>query len=119
MMEYSKKIKRLLREWAAKSYERELEREFTKLEHSFSDWRNGKISTLELRNCIHQAETQFLKELDKKYNHGMNDFNVAYAIVTDLLDQKEIPTELLDALEKQLSFYQSLKNAGDLRLPGE
>ena len=45
MTEYSKQIKRLLRELATDSYEKELSRELAKLEKSFEEWREGKINS--------------------------------------------------------------------------
>jgi hypothetical protein len=38
MREYSKKIKKLIREFAAEAHERELHRELTKLELRFAEW---------------------------------------------------------------------------------
>ena len=44
MRPYPKKIKRLLRGYMIEAYERELHRELTKLDQSFTEWRNGAIS---------------------------------------------------------------------------
>ena len=44
MTDYSKRIKRLLREFAAEAYEKELSRELAKLDKSFEEWRDGKIN---------------------------------------------------------------------------
>lgn len=45
---YPKPIKRLLHPYLAEAYERELQRELTKLERSFSEWRSGQIGSGEL-----------------------------------------------------------------------
>jgi len=45
MRGYPKKIKRLLREYMIEAYERELHRELTKLDESFTEWRTGTISS--------------------------------------------------------------------------
>ena len=42
MTEYSKHVKRLLRELAAEAYEKELSRELVKLDKSFEEWRGGQ-----------------------------------------------------------------------------
>ena len=119
MTDYSKRIKRLLREFTAEAYEKELSRELAKLDKSFEEWRDGKINSGELSYRIHQYETGASQELFKKYNEGKNDFNVAYAIVTEILDRDTIPKELLEAIAKHLRFYESMKADGDLKLPGE
>jgi hypothetical protein len=119
MGDYSKGIKRLLREFAAEAYENELSRELAKLEKSFAEWREGKINSGELNHRIHQYETGASRELFKRYNIGKNDFNVAYAIVTGILVRDKIPEELLEAIDKHLHFYESMKADGELKLPGE
>jgi len=119
MTEYSKHIKRLLRELAAEAHEKELSRELVKLDKSFEEWREGKINGGELSYQIHQYEVGPSRELYKKYNDGENDFNVAYAIVTDMLDREEIPKELIEAIDNHVRFYESLKDSGELRFPGE
>lgn len=119
MNDYPKSIKRLLREYAAKAYEKELSRELAQLDDSFVEWRDGKINSGELSYRIHQYETGVSRELFKKYNEGKNDFNVAYAVVTGILDRKDVPGELLEAIDKHLRFYESMKDDGELKLPGE
>jgi hypothetical protein len=117
--DYPKKIKRLLKEFAAEAYEKELSRELTRLDDSFTEWRDGKINSGELSHRIHQYETGASRELFNRYNQGGDDFNVAYAIATGILDRKDVPEELIQAIDKHLSFYQSVKDAGELRMPGE
>jgi hypothetical protein len=119
MNDYSKKIRRLLREFAAKSYEEELSRQLARLDESFAEWRDGKINSGELRDRIHQYETGASRELFNKYNQGRDDFNVAYAIVTGILDREDVPEELIQEIDKHLSFYQSMKDDGELKMPGE
>lgn len=119
MMDYSKSIKRSLRELAAEAYERELSRELAQLDKSFAEWREGKIDSGELSQRIHQYETGASRELFKKYNEGKHDFNVAYAIVTGILHRKDVPEEVIKAIDKHIRFYESLKDANELRFPGE
>ena len=119
MTDYSKRIKRLLREFAVEAYEKELSRQLAKLDKSFEEWRDGKIISGELSYRIHQYEAGVSRELFKKYNEGKNDFNVAYAIVTGILDRDTMPGEVLEAIDKHLRFYESMKADGDLKLPGE
>jgi type III secretion system FlhB-like substrate exporter len=39
--------------------------------------------------------------------------------VTNILKRDEIPAELLEAISSLLAFYQSLKEEGKLKEPGE
>ena len=119
MQQYPKNIKRLLRDYMIQAYERELHRELVKLDQSFAEWRDGKISSGELSYRVHQYETGPSRELYKKYNYSPHDMNVAYAIVTEILKRDEIPAELLEAISSLLAYYQSLKEEGKLKEPGE
>jgi hypothetical protein len=115
MQTYSRKIKRMLNQYLAEAYERDLHREVTKLDQSFTEWREGNISSRELSQRIHQYERGPSRELFEQYNHGPADMSVAYAIVVGMLDANEMPAELREALSRPIGFYQSLKDRGDLR----
>lgn len=119
MNDYPKNIKRMIREFAVEAYEKELSRELVRLDESFEEWRMGKIKSGELSDRIHQYETGASRELFKKYNEGKNDFNVAYAVITGILNRENVPKELIEAIDKHLLFYQSMKDNGELRMPGE
>lgn len=119
MTEYSKHVKRLLRELAAEAYEKELSQALAKLYKRFEEWREGKINSGELSHRIHQHEVGPSRDLYNKYNDGPSDLNVAYAIVTGMLDREKIPEELIEAIDKQLRFYESLRDSGELTFPEE
>lgn len=109
MQPYPKNIKRLLREFMVEAYERDLHRELLKLEQSFSEWRDGQISSGELSYRVHQYETGPSRDLYSKYNVSYHDMNVASAIVAGILKREEIPGELLEAISSLLAFYDSHK----------
>jgi hypothetical protein len=117
MADYPKPIKKLLREYLAEAYEAELQRELTKLDRSFAEWRAGKISSGELSYRVHQYETSPSRELYKRYNGDLPDMMVAYAIVAGILPEAEVPAELLEAIDRPLSFYRSLKERNELNIP--
>ena len=119
MREYSKKIKKLIREFAAEAHERELHRELTALDRRFSEWRAGRLGSGELSVEIHQYETGPSRELFKRYNGALPDMMVAYAIVVGILQREEIPAELLEALAGMIEYYDGLKERGELKMPGE
>ena len=117
MVNYPKKIKKLLRELMTQAYERELHRELTKLEQSFAEWGDGKISSGELSKRVHQFETGPSRELSKRYNDGALDMMVAYAVVAGILDESEMPVELSEPISAHLTFFRSLMEQGKLRMP--
>jgi hypothetical protein len=116
---YPKRIKRLLRELSAEAHDRELHRELTKLDASFSEWRSGAICSGELDHRIHIYKTGPARRLFKQYNYGMPDMNVAYAVVAGILNEDQVPAELLEAISRPLDFYKSLAERGELAEPGD
>ncbi len=118
MSDYPKSIKRLLRQWMTEAYERELHRELTRLDQSFSEWRAGKISSGELSYRVHQYEAGASREMFKHYNNSPHGMSVAYAVVAGILKREELPAELLEAIERELSFFQEMKDRHELREPG-
>ena len=106
MREYSKYIKRLIREHAARAYEAELGQALSELEQQFTLWRGGQISAGELSDCIYRFTRGPARELWDRYNAKLNDMQVAYAIVTGLLPRDTVPAELLDALQPIIAFYE-------------
>jgi hypothetical protein len=115
MQEYPKRIRQLIREWMTEAYERELHRELTKLDESFAEWRRGAISSGELSHRIHEWETGPSRALFKQYNHGPQDVSVAYAIVVGILNEEEVPAELVEAIGGAIAFCRSLQERDELR----
>ena len=109
--------KRQLREWRMEAHERELTRELEKLDQSFEAWRRGEISSGELSIRVHQYDRGPSKDLYSRYNYGEAEMNVAYAIVTGIIDEEEVPKELMEALDKAIQSFQSMKDNGELKLP--
>jgi hypothetical protein len=115
MKTYSKRIKRLLREYASKAHEKELHRELTKVEDSFAEWRQGRISSGELDHRIHKYKTGPARELYKRYNYSDTELAVAYAIVAGVLAEDEMPTDLAEAISGPIAFYRSWQDEDRLR----
>lgn len=109
----------MLRKYKSEAYEIELHRELLKLETSFKKWKAGEISNGELSYRVHEYEQGPSRELYKKYNYGEDDFNVAYAIVTGLLDNENIPDEFINEISGVLSFYQDMKERNELKEPSD
>ena len=119
--DYPKHIKKLIRQFVEKAYEREMHLELEKLETNFTAWRAGEISVHELNNLIHRYHNGISRELYVKYtsHDSPQDMLLAYAIVTGILPRAEVPDELVEALARQIWFYEDLKQRDNLRLPGE
>jgi hypothetical protein len=106
MREYSKRMKRQLRDYAARAYEAELSRALGALEQQFATWRSGQISAGELSDRIYTYTRGPARELHQRYNANLDDMQVAHAIVTGLLPRDELPAELLEALQPIIAFYE-------------
>ena len=115
MSAYPQRIKRLIGEWLTEAYERELHRELGKLEESMAAWRGGEISSGEMSHRIHEWEIGPSRALFEQYNEGPKDMSVAYAIVMGILEEREMPAELLEAISGALAFYRSLQQRNELR----
>ena len=114
MPAYPKHIKKALRDLMVEAYERELQRELTKLDQSFAAWRAGQISSGELSYRVHQYDTGPSRTLFKHYNASSPDLSVAYAIVVGILPREDVPAEVLDAISGPLHLYQSLYERNEL-----
>lgn len=119
MRDYSKKIKKLIREFSAEAHERELHRELAGLAHHFEEWRKGQLGSGALSDLVHQYESGPSRELFKRYNGDLPDMMVAYAIAAGILKREEIPAELLEALTGPLEYFDGLKDRGELKIPKE
>lgn len=115
MPEYPKRVKRLIREYAARAYEAELSKALGELERQFAVWRAGPKalragltanSAGELSDHIHAFSRGPAREFWQRYNAGLDDMQVAHAIVTGLLPRDELPSELLEALQSIIAFYE-------------
>ncbi len=115
MREYPKRIKRLIGDWMKEAYERELHRELGKLEESMAAWRRGDISSGEMSHRIHEWETGPSRVLFKQYNKGPKDMSLAYAIVVGILDEEEVPVELLEAISGAVELFRSMQEQDELR----
>jgi hypothetical protein len=116
---HSKHIRKLRSKWLGEAYERELRRELAKLDASFAAWRGDEIDSWELSDRIHKFHNGASQELYKKYNYGEADVNVAYAIVSGILDRKEVPGELIEALANEIAYFEDAQARGKLAAPGE
>ena len=79
-----------------------------------ASWGSG-----ELASGVHKFDVGPVRKLYDRYNQSDDDVNVAYAIVCDVLHEGEIPSELLKAIARMLSFFRDRKERNELRYPDE
>ena len=107
MRDTPKRIKRLLREYAAAAHEEELRRALMAVAQAFKRWEDGELGSGELSEVIHRFHQGPARDLYVRYNTTHLETPVAYAISAGVLDRKAIPAELFEHLRGALEFYES------------
>jgi hypothetical protein len=105
MIELTKSLKRKLREQSMLAHEEELHRALAPLAGAFDQWRQGQLDSGALAVQIHDWDHGPARELFKKYNDGLIEFNVARAIVTGILDEQAVPPDVSEYLQRHIAFY--------------
>ncbi len=98
-------MKRVLRDLSMKAHEEELRRGLLPLAQAFDDWRDGKISSGELTEIIHEFHQGSARDLFVRYNRGVLTANVAHAVASGILSRSDVPEEALEYLEGLITFY--------------
>ncbi len=101
----SKATRRKLRELAGVAYQRELASELAKVEMDFARWRAGEISPFELSDRIHRFHDGASRDLYVAYRDLSPAHSVARAVALQVLDQSEVPPEILTELEGAIQFF--------------
>jgi hypothetical protein len=94
-----------LRELAGLAYRRELAAELAKLEAKFARWRSGDIDPFELSDEIHRFHDGVSRELYNLYGNLPPNQSVPRAVALEILQEADVPPELLAALESTLQFF--------------
>lgn len=112
-LEFSKRVRFLLRQLASKAHEREVRKLLEPLAGSFTEWEAGKLGTWDMVERIHRFVQGPCRRLAKRYDTAsILHMNVAYAIVTGLVSESEVPAEVMKALEAPIAFYRQGLNNG-------
>lgn len=109
MADVPKRIKRLLREYAATAHEEELRRALLPLSEAFGRWARRELGSGELSVIIHRFHQGPARELWVRYNTSHLEMPVAFAITTGVLARETIPAELLEHLAGALRFYEEVQ----------
>ena len=100
MQEYSKKVKRLLRELNEEAYTRELNSELSKLSTKFDYWKQGELNCHELSDAIHEFHSKPSRELFGQYTSRYVDLNIFSAIRRGIFAKEDIPEKVYKALRE-------------------
>jgi hypothetical protein len=100
-----KRIRRLLRELAAKAHEEELRRALTPLANAFERWARREIDSFELSDLVHEFHQGPSRDLFVRYTRSPHDATVAYAIATGIINRQEVPEDLFEHLALALEFH--------------
>lgn len=106
MAETPKRIRRLLREYAAAAHEEELRRALLPVAEAFKRWERRELDSGELSEIIHKFHQGPARDLWVRYNTGHPEMAVALAITTGLLSRDTMPAEMLDHLAAPMRFYE-------------
>jgi hypothetical protein len=113
MREYPKRVKKQLKELAAKAYEAELCRELATLALRFDEWEAGETDPWELTDQIHQFHNGAARDLCKRYHSLHADTMVASAVAGGTLKRVDIPDEVWPHIEDLVEFWErELKTGG-------
>ena len=105
MPDIPKKLKRLLREWAARAHEAELHQALVPLSEAFKRWERGELDSFELSDLIHRFHQGASREAYVRYVSRDAGPALAHAIATGLIDRTAMPAELLDHLARLIEFF--------------
>jgi len=94
-----------LRRLADIAYDRELGRELTRLETSFTEWRAGRVNAHDVSAAIHAFHDGIARDLWVLYNRMDPSSTVPRAVAAGLLAEHEVPAPLLSKLQNALEFY--------------
>ena len=95
---YSKLIRKKLRELAGLAYERELSRALEMLDSHFARWRRQEIDCFKLNDRIHSFHQKTSRELWKTYSSMEDDFLVCRAVKLGFLFKEDVPEKVAKAI---------------------
>lgn len=111
--DFTRAERRLLRELAGLAWDRELGAALGELEAAFHQWRAGDISPHELSDRIHRFHNGAARELYVRYTSPIHPSQlVARAVAAGILQEGEVPAELLPALASTIEFHRTDRPSG-------
>src|SRR3990172_1874377 len=74
------------------------------LADAFDQWKEGKVSSDQIHDMIHEFHQGSSRELFSRYNPKMHESTIAHAIVAGIFDRNKVPPELLEHLANLISL---------------
>lgn len=106
MHDTSKRIRRLVREWAGIAHDRDMRKALGELRIQFGRWERGEIDSFELNEFVHQYHDGVSREIWKRYATNHLEPAVAAAVADGVLRKDELPAELLQHVAGLIEFYE-------------
>lgn len=106
MQEVPKRLKRLVREWAAIAHDRDLRKALGELREQFDRWGRGEIDSFELNELVHRFHQDTAREIWKRYATTHLEPAVASAVAARVLRKEELPAELVQHIAGLIEFYE-------------
>lgn len=105
MPDISKQQMKLIRQFASLAHERELNRVLAGLKADFDRWEVGELSPQKLSAQIHEHNKGTLKNIWTRYYNSSEETLVALAIANGILQEEELPEDVLNPLGKLIQFF--------------
>jgi hypothetical protein len=114
----SKSIRKKIRELKMEAHEREIKKHLTELSKKFDDWKKDKMSSGELSVHIHEYDKGPSKWMIGFYNDIDYKVSIARAVAIGLLAREEVPDEILEMIERQITYFkeQNMKPKKKMKL---
>ncbi len=106
MPDYSKPVKRKLRDLVGQAYENELSAEMAKLAQSFGEWQAGTITVWTLDERIHRYHNGAARKLWSYYNDGglALEVTVASALQRGFLKREAIAADVWPYVDRVMKL---------------
>ena len=102
---FSKRQRAILRDLVRKAHEREMHKLLSPIAEDFDAWRSGKKDLWDVVDKL-DGYSKARKSTSGSYRDpGLAHFMVARAVVEGLLQEAEVPAEMLTLLAGPISFY--------------
>lgn len=101
--EWSKKLRRELRDLQGIAWERELAIAIRAVQGDFDAWEQGVISVFDLSDRIHEFHNGKSRELFNFYSGSLNDVTILRAIVSGVIAESELSEELHAELDDDIA----------------
>ena len=121
MIEFSKSVRKQIRQIRDQAYEAELGEALRGVESGFSEWRNGDLDCFELTDLIHEFHQGPNRELFKYYTSVKAHTAAARAIAFGVVRPEDVPPEILEALSDEIERCRRMDEVAAARTekPGE